>query len=392
MRLTGTATGRRRAAAAAASLAIVGTMIWLAVLLGRPPTRPVPGARITAASCEAQGTKAPRPGGASLRLGIHANLRSERGRALCGQAALAASSGASLVREDLEWSVIEPRPGVLHFGAYDRMFEVAASYGLTVLPLLDSTPGWAGPDQHALPRDPAAYARFASVVVARYGPGGTFWRGHPGLAAQAPVYFELWNEPYQPGSGGDRPDPGAYARLVRTAVPSARAANNGARFLLEGETTWTARDGTHGEWMRALYAAVPDLGRYFDAVAVHPYSLNPPRALVSGDRRQSRRLEEIHRILVAHGDGAAHLWATEIGWPTCDEGEVCVGEATQAADLDEFLHLARTRWRRYVDSVIVYTLRDYAPGKEGSFGLLRRDGSPKPAWQVLRRATHDASA
>jgi hypothetical protein len=60
-----------------------------------------------------------------------------------------------------------------------------------VLPILDSPPAWAR--GAGLQR---AYAAFTAQAVARYGPGGSFWRAHPQWRAATPVWFELWNEPY----------------------------------------------------------------------------------------------------------------------------------------------------------------------------------------------------
>ena len=75
----------------------------------------------------------------------------------------------------------------------------------------------------ALPRDPADYARFAAAAVARYGPGGTFWRRNKELDARlAPRFFELYNEPYLGLDVPGGPEPEAYARTVAAAVPAVR--------------------------------------------------------------------------------------------------------------------------------------------------------------------------
>ena len=245
------------------------------------------------------------------------------------------------------------------------------------------------PTSASLPSDPRAYATFVAAAVARYGPGGTFWRQNPDLPARPLLWFELWNEPYY---ADHNRDPGAYARLVRAAVLAGRAAQPSARFLIEATTTYQTAAGDERNWIEDMYAAVPDLGSYFDGVAVHPYGGDPAVYTPYGDTDgQPGRVEQIHRELSAHGDGAKPLWVTEIGWSTCSGDSACVTEQQQAAYLRTFLRLARTTWASYVRAVFVFGLRDLAPNaiddREAWYGLLRPDLSRKPAWSVL----HDAA-
>ena len=325
-----------------------------------------------------------------MLIGQHAVLRSFRGRALCKRAQLARRSGATLVREDFGWSKIESHPGHFDWTRTDRVVSAAAHHGLTVLPLLDETPRWVARSSTAIPSNHRSFARFVAHVVARYGPRGRFWRKNRQLPSRAPRYFELYNEPYLPDFSDGRPDPANYARLVRSAVSHARHANRRARFLIEGETTYTSDYQSYHAWMSGMYAAVPNLGKYYSAVAVHPYSVEPPDRYTAGASRwQTRRLEEVRNFLVAHGDARKKLWITEVGWPTCPHDSTCIGERTQAAYLRSLFKLARTRWRGYVDAIVIYMLRDYrpssGPAREGYFGLLRADGGAKPAWRTLRR-------
>jgi polysaccharide biosynthesis protein PslG len=391
---------RRRARAL-----ILGAVVVLAVTLlatGRlssPPRTPVSYAGCPEAKVARSGDRYPageapsararrtRPGG--LVVGIHATLRAERGGVLCRVTDLARRSGAEVVREDLDWRAVEPRAGRLDWRRYDAIFAVAARRGLTVLPIVGSTPAWAGPRANAPPRDARTYARFLARSAARYGPGGAFWRDHPELPRRPATQLELYNEPFLPAGDEPGPDPAAYARLVREAVPAARRANPRVRFLIAGETTWTTDFETYRPWMDALYAAVPDLGRYFDAVSVHPYSADPPAHYAPGGntRWQSRRLEQVRQTLTAHGDAGKPLFVTEIGWSTCPDHPDCVTEAQQAAYLRSFFALARARWS-YVPAVFVYHLRDHegdGDDKEAFYGLIHADGSPKPAWRALRQ-------
>ena len=321
-----------------------------------------------------------------LLLGVSAGLRYYTGRKLCEEVSLAEQTGVRSVREDLAWAVAEPRPGEFHWRSFDRIFQTAADAGLTVLPILDDPPHWAAATETTVPADPAAYATFVAAMVRRYGPGGTFWASHPAIAGNAPVWFELWNEPYHPTG---EVYPGRYARLVRAAVTAGRAADPRARFLLEAALTYQAADGQTVNWVEQMYHAVPDLGEFFDGVAVHPYGGNPnvytPQASTAGEPGQ---IAQIHAAFAQHGDGAKPFWVTEIGWSTCKGAYGCVTEAQQAQYLQSFLTLSETRWASYVRAVFVFGLRDLAPGARDNpqnwYGLLRPDLTRTPAWYVLR--------
>ena len=139
-----------------------------------------------------------------------------------------------------------------------------------------------------------------------------------------------------------------------------------------------------------MYAAVPDLNNYFDAVAVHPYARRSPLTYTPGDddRRQTRRLERVRDALVARGAGDKPLWITEVGWSTCRRAQDCVSESQQAAYFRDLFALQRVRWSGYVAAVFVYALQDFrSRDSQGSFGVLRQGGSRKPGWYAMRAAS-----
>ncbi|HWH93007.1 MAG TPA: hypothetical protein VNT03_04025, partial [Baekduia sp.] len=195
----------------------------------------------------------------SLRLGLVANTLGWGSRVGAAQS-LAKAAGARWLREEIMWSRVAPRRGERRWGATDRLFVAAAHRGLRILPVLNEPPRWARGRAGALPTDTAAYAAFVGDVVARYGRGGGFWRVHPGLdRAVAPVWFELWNEPYFA-----RPSHGAvtarrYAALADAAIKAGRAASPRARFLLAVDPA-TASDGRlDARWLDRLDASRPGL-------------------------------------------------------------------------------------------------------------------------------------
>jgi hypothetical protein len=304
-------------------------------------------------------------------------------------------SGTHWIREAFHWSEIEPSRGSYDFSRYDLLMTVAAQSGVHVLADLLDTPSWAGPDWNTIPSNPSAFADFVAAVVKRYGPRGSFWSTHPNLPNDAVQTFELWNEPYYDnGNDGDY-NPGRYARLVKAAGAAGHAADPNADFLLAADNQSQLIGGTWVWWVDALYRAVPELNRYFDGVAVHPYgtdlsnvSFPAPGKAYSG-YGQVRRLESIRQEFVNHSASDKPLWITEIGWPTCTIGgsDRCTTPSGQARDIQTVFDRARSTWKSYVQAVFLYGYQDNNPNTadpENDYGLVYHDGSPKPALSVFR--------
>jgi hypothetical protein len=336
--------------------------------------------------------RSPRTGG--LRVGVNADTQGWGSQMASRQDAVA-STGARWLREHFDWSVIEPSPGQYDWSRYDQLELTASQRGLNVLPVLMSTPSWAGPSWDTIPSDPTAYGRFVAQVVKRYGPGGEFWAAHPELADHALQYFELWNEPYYPAFSAGQIDPGRYARLVKAAGQAGKAANRQAKFIAAAETDVQPTGSSRWvRWADAMYEAVPDLNDYFDAIAVHPYSnQRPPDAPVNGyvhDKFQ--RITTIRDHFSAHGGDDKPLWITEVGWSTCGAGnEECVSEDEQADYTKRLFSVLQREYRNTVGAVFLYRTTDLGPPASSdihkNYGLTREDGTPKPAWHALRAAT-----
>ncbi|MGH2988650.1 MAG: hypothetical protein ACRDMA_02140, partial [Solirubrobacterales bacterium] len=94
------------------------------------------------------------------------------------------------LRESFEWGEIEPEDDAWAWRRYDELLIAAAQRGIRILPLLIGSPPWAGLEWNEIPADPTEYAEYTAQVVARYGPGGSFWEAHPEIAAFAPQHFE----------------------------------------------------------------------------------------------------------------------------------------------------------------------------------------------------------
>lgn len=306
----------------------------------------------------------------------------------------AAALGADTVRVVLGWQALEPdasgrRPDD-YVARIDRMLDGAAARGLAVIAVWAGTPCWAssapaevrgdcGPQERiaASVYPPASldeYARATRWVVER-------WGGR--LAA-----LEVWNEPNNIPAFWRSPDPPAdYSALLRRAFATVEAARP-ALPVLGGSLAQA-----DGDYLEQLYAH--GAGDAFDGLAVHPYQVRwdlrqwgPPDAdwgLEQRGRSFEAGLRWLRSILDAHGDAAVGLWVTEFGYPACT-GPLCASEPDQAAWLDRALRLAAGM--PSVRALLIHQLRDdvATPIWFTNFGLLRHDGTPRPAFDRVKTA------
>jgi len=354
----------------------------------------IAGAALAGCAGEAGSVSVPAPpaGAPPLRVGLIANASGQgSGSGRRHELQRAQALGVRWIREELAWSAIERSPGHYRWGRFDALMISATRARLNVLPLLLGTPWWAGPGTFALPNNPSAFGAFAAHAAARYGPGGRFWRAHPRLDARlAPRWFEVWNEPFYRAYSTTGVDPARYAAMVRAATIDGRAANRSTRWLMAADLTYLDSSGRRHEWLPALAAADPNLMKLIDGVAVHPYVFGAPGA-DDGIPLPFRfeRITAIARQLAQLGAARVPLWITEIGWSTCDKRPDCGSEQEQAQRIvDLFTRVRSKPLSDRVRAVFLYHLHDF-PGRaesdrEAHYGLLRTNGSRKPAWNVLR--------
>jgi hypothetical protein len=310
----------------------------------------------------------------------------------CNLAAVAAA-GVTVERLEIPWSSVEPRPGKWRFGNFDQEFARAARHGITMLPLLMNVPRWAGPAWNALPARPGRFAAYVARVVGRYGPHGSFWRRHRDIPARPASWFEIWNEPYLSDFSAGGIKPARYARLFKTSVVAGRRTDGSARFLIGADLSGLTASGDPTPWVGPMFAAVPGLARYIDGVAVHPYSStkSPDSYDPSNPRDSFRRIALIRQQFAAQGAGSKPFWITEVGWSTCPANpDQCVSDSKQAAYLATVFDIVKSDYSSWVKAVFPYNYRDGNEDNQGDkevwFGLIRRQGQPKPAWNVLRAA------
>ncbi|RJK97904.1 cellulase family glycosylhydrolase [Vallicoccus soli] len=281
------------------------------------------------------------------------------------------ANGVTSVRIDVGWGMIEPRRGQYDYGwgvpQVDKVLRMARERGLRVLATLWLTPSWAngGRGDKVLPTDVADYGRVARFAASR-------WKD-----VEA---WQVWNEPNS-AAFLSPPDPTAYTRLLKAAYPQIKAGNPAARVVFGGtEYVDTA-------WIDRAYQA--GARSAFDVMAVHPYqgdSSAAPEHPTDGNKWWLDQTRVLLDVMRKHGDGAKHVWFTEMGWsahantsstPVWARG---VSEAVQADYLVRSVRYASAQFPQ-VTRAYWYNSRDKATGDlhQDRFGLMRRDLTAKPA-------------
>jgi polysaccharide biosynthesis protein PslG len=277
-------------------------------------------------------------------------------------------AGADWHRIDIKWSAVDRCNGTYDWSVYDDDIAAAARRGIKTLATLAYAPRcrrppgssdkW-GPDT---PRRRAAYAAFARAAALRY-------RGKVSA-------YELWNEPNVEIFWRPAPNVPDYVALVKGAYARIKAVDPHA-LVLAGATA-PAPNSSHRidevTFIRRAYKR--GLAGSFDAWSHHPYSspMRPSRTHPQNSWFQMCcGVPSVRSTMDANGDAGKRIWGTEFGAPTAH-----VSEAEQAAQIRE----AYTVWRSYAWAGVLfaYTLRDNTGFSGDTYGLLRADWKPKPAF------------
>jgi exo-beta-1,3-glucanase (GH17 family) len=129
---------------------------------------------------------------------------------------------------------------------------------------------------------------------------------------------------------------------------------------------------------------------YFDAFAHHPYcyaaDFDCPDTVAdwSAWSQMNETSPSLRSIMAANGDSDKKIWLTEFGAPT-GGGTKAVSEALQAKMVaDAYAKVRTTSW---LGPLLWYSLKDNGTNStdmEDWFGVLRTDGSHKPAYDAYK--------
>jgi len=290
------------------------------------------------------------------------------------------ASGATWVRYDLSWAAVQPTSaGSYNWAASDAITQAAEAHGFKVLMIVDFTPAWAreagcNDSKMCAPSDPAAYGRFAAEAARHYQPFGV-------------EDWEIWNEPNISYRFHPAADPTLYAAMLKASYTDIKQVDPNA-VVVAGGTAPSATDGqsyTPSDFVNAIYAA--GAGGYFDAISAHPYTY-PYTPSQSNPADAWGQLTTMHDTMAAHGDGKKQIWITEFGAPTNGANDNHVTEDAQAQTITEAASILQ-QWS-WSGPLFWYDYQDEGTSTSDSqnfFGLVRADGSFKPAYSAFKQAT-----
>ncbi|MGI8631153.1 MAG: hypothetical protein ACR2NA_01190 [Solirubrobacterales bacterium] len=261
------------------------------------------------------------------------------------------------------------------FSETDIIVAEAVRRRLAVLPVVAEAPGWAAAPGGVFvsrPADPNTYGRFLYALSRRYGTYGSFWRENPTLPRHKIREWQVWNEPSLTNYWQDQPFAKEFVRLLRSANRYLSRGSSHATIVLAGlpDTSWIH--------LRAIYKAGGR--RYFDAVAVHPFS----RRLANAEKivRLTRR------VMDSNGDRRKKIFVTETTWtsakgkiPASSSFGIEVSERGQAGRARAVLRRFASRRRSLgIDSVYwaTWMRTDSDPVSNFDYSGLRSDPPDGP--------------
>ena len=303
---------------------------------------------------------------------------------------------ATGVRTDrflLFWESAQPRPGSFRWGPTDALVGAFASHGIRPFPTVSGNPDWVSGDSARPPIDTPeaeqAWQDFLRALVARYGPGGSYWahayrQQYGADATPLPIdSWQVWNEPNLSKYFAPEPSAPEYARLVRISHDAITGEDPQARFVLAGMPG--RGDVTAWKFLDSLYRQ-PGLKGSFDVAALHPYAPNI--------RQLAQQIARVRTAMNENGGRATPLWLTELGWGSGrpDRFGLSKGAVGQAQLLTASFKLILERREAWnVQRLFWFDWRDPSNTEAGkcSFcataGLLNYDRTRKPAYYAFRR-------
>jgi len=264
-------------------------------------------------------------------------------------------AGITMVRSFPEWSGIEPARGTWNWKDSDALVESARKNEIEIFGILCYLAPWAssGGTRRFPIRDIRYFGEFVEATLSRYKDEISYW--------------EVYNE--FNGSFAENATVRDYVEMVTTARRAASKANPKAKIGIGCADV----DSSFLEQVVEQGA-----GGAFDFVNVHPYSLLG--AAMSGREPVFLRMAaNLRKMLEKTGQRSdIELCVSEIGVPSTTDPtrEQAQAEAVVKA---EILCMAQG-----IRKVFWFEGRGPSYGKDGDFGLLRRDWSRRPSFTAMQ--------
>jgi hypothetical protein len=287
----------------------------------------------------------------------------------------AQAAGIGWVRIDFVWAYVEGTRDRYDWSLYDEIAAEARARGIEVFATLAYTPDWAtsGPGFTGVPDDPAQWADFCFRAARRYSGSIRYWG--------------LWNEAnldkFWSGSQQQYIDV-----IVKRGADAIRAGNPDA--LVGGPELAHLTSGD-SDWYDWLFETLEQAGDKLDFITHHVYDEDGPGDMepkLAGDTLFGGRPSfwdtvppSVLEVLEEANATDKPFWLTETGWETAN-----VSESRQAANyaglLDDWF--TGRAGRDWIDKVFFYEMKDGSAAGSPTWGILRPDGSAKPAYGAYR--------
>lgn len=317
---------------------------------------------------------------------------------------LARDGGFHWVKQRFEWRNIEGKSkGDFEWNEPDRIVDAISQAGLKIIARVDNQPKWAASSVQwpgsGPPDNPRDWSDFLGALAARY-------RGR----IQA---YEIWNEPNLDREwGGKRPDPSAYASMLKASNQAIKAADPDALVVSAGmsPTTDTSEHAIPDmEFIRQMYAA--GARGSFDILGVHAAGYKAEPCADPGQVAQSpeltnhdpsppelrriyafRHVEDVRALMVQQGDADKQMGVLEMGWttdarPGSPYAWFAVDRDQQARNVVGAFQCARQLWQPWMSFMTVIYIPDPAWTQQDEqywWSITNPDGMPRPAYTALK--------
>ncbi len=323
---------------------------------------------------------------------------------------LIADLGAGWVRDEIVWSFMEKTKGVYEIPPKDRAWiDLAAHHGIKIILTLSASNG----KHYKDPYDPDAYAK-AAAFLARELSG----KLHAIEVLNEP--FHWYAKAYGEGTtlggdlygrdakGNEESWLGRYVQLINKTAEAVKAANPDVKVI-----------GLGGFPAMNMRMIAKGLSPKIDGITLHPYSYRitpeivPYAASEENFKRNGGRqtadaegtfasLIRYSREFSATHNGPRETWLTEWGWSTKRDTPASRSNFSGFTEEAQAAYIQRRLMEGLGLGVEVSTLYSFLDNKntwrtpelrefssDDNFGLLRDDGTPKPAFAAVRRLTRE---
>ncbi|EFE93671.1 cellulase family glycosylhydrolase [Serratia odorifera] len=286
--------------------------------------------------------------------------------------------GFTSYRADFPWSGLEQKKGQYvvtgNMQKSDKAFNDGhAKYGLNGLLVLAY--GNKLYDPSGYPTTPEAMDAFANYA---------YWTASKYKGKIK--YYEIWNEwtnataikpkPRNP------PAPEVFVALVKKTAAAIRKADPDAIIMTGSANPTGTRDPA---WFNKILKL--DVLKYVDGVSIHPYSYGNDNYAWRTPEGNLGVVDKFQAVLAKAAGRPVPIYITEIGVPTYS-GKGGISKDAAAQYIVKYTFLAKSR--PYIKGVWWYDLLDDGDNpkiNEHRFGLLTRNGQPKPSMLAFKRVS-----